>query len=114
MHLTGTELLDWIALRRVSEGGVALHGLEHLDHGRKMPCYLPDVFSRLVTADERSHVLDENSTRSEITVTRCGQELSGIVTLYSIAPSMTICPHCGLSAAVPPPQHATTPESTPS
>ncbi|MGH3937131.1 MAG: hypothetical protein ACRDTG_00620 [Pseudonocardiaceae bacterium] len=51
MHLTGTELLDWIALRRVSEGGVALHGPEHLDHGRKMPGYLPDAFSRLATAE---------------------------------------------------------------
>ncbi|MGH3899955.1 MAG: hypothetical protein ACRDTA_17295 [Pseudonocardiaceae bacterium] len=50
MHLTGVELLDWIALRRVSEGGVALHGLEHLDHGRKMPCYLPDAFRRLAAA----------------------------------------------------------------
>ncbi len=36
MHLIGTELLDWIALRRVSEGGMALHGPEHLDRGRKI------------------------------------------------------------------------------
>ncbi|MGH3899954.1 MAG: hypothetical protein ACRDTA_17290 [Pseudonocardiaceae bacterium] len=64
-------------------------------------------------ADERSHVLDENSTGSESALTRCGQELSGIVTLYSMAPSMAICPHCGLSAAVPPPEHGTNPESMP-
>ncbi|MGH3914460.1 MAG: hypothetical protein ACRDTC_13805 [Pseudonocardiaceae bacterium] len=31
MYLIGIELLDWIALRRVNEGGVALHGPEHLD-----------------------------------------------------------------------------------
>ena len=59
------------------------------------------------SGDERSHVLDENDTRSEMVVTRCGLELSGIVTLYSIAPSMTICPHCEISAAVPPPEHVT-------
>lgn len=51
MHLTGTELLDWIALRRVYEGGVAMHGSEHLDRGRKVPCYLPDAFCRLADAE---------------------------------------------------------------
>ncbi|MGH3937130.1 MAG: hypothetical protein ACRDTG_00615 [Pseudonocardiaceae bacterium] len=64
-------------------------------------------------ADERSHVLDENSARSEIVITRCGQELPAVVTLYSIAPSMMICPPCGLYATVPPPEHATNPESMP-
>ncbi|MGQ0774123.1 MAG: hypothetical protein ACT4NY_06855 [Pseudonocardiales bacterium] len=50
MHLTGIELLDWIALRRVSESGVALYGPEHLDHGMKMPCFLPEVFARVAEA----------------------------------------------------------------
>lgn len=57
MHLTGTELLDWIALRRVHEGGVARHGSEHLDWGRKVPCYLPEVFDRLAEA-ELTELLD--------------------------------------------------------
>lgn len=43
MHLTGSELLDWIGLRRVHEGGVEMHGVEHVDWGRKVPCYLPEV-----------------------------------------------------------------------
>lgn len=47
MHLTGPELLDWIALRRVHEGGVARHGSGYVDWGRKVPCYLPEVFARL-------------------------------------------------------------------
>ncbi|MGH3937784.1 MAG: hypothetical protein ACRDTG_03990 [Pseudonocardiaceae bacterium] len=64
-------------------------------------------------ADERFHVLEENSVGSEIAVTRCGQELSGIMTLSSRAPSMTICPRCGVDAAVPPPEHANNPESMP-
>jgi len=51
MHLTGTELLDWIALRRVHEGGVALHGSEYVHWGRKVPCYLPGVFGRLADAE---------------------------------------------------------------
>lgn len=62
-------------------------------------------------ADERSHVLDEDSAGFELAVTRCGQELPGIVTLYSIAPSMTICPQCGVYAAVPLPEHGTQSDS---
>ena len=50
MHLTGTELLDCIALRRVRVGGVALYGSVLLDQGRRMPCYLPDTFGRLAEA----------------------------------------------------------------
>ncbi|MGH3938799.1 MAG: hypothetical protein ACRDTG_09195 [Pseudonocardiaceae bacterium] len=48
MLLIGLDLLEWIALRRVHEGGVALHGSEYLHWGRKVPCYLPEGFSRLV------------------------------------------------------------------
>jgi len=51
MHLTGTELLDWLALRRVNEGGVARHGSEYVHWGRKVPCYLPEVFGRLVETE---------------------------------------------------------------
>ncbi|MGQ0773632.1 MAG: hypothetical protein ACT4NY_04295 [Pseudonocardiales bacterium] len=51
MHLTGTELLDCIALRRVHGAGVALYGSVHLDQGRRMPCYLPDTFGRLAEAE---------------------------------------------------------------
>jgi len=51
MRLTGIELLDWIALRRVTEGGVALYGSEYVHWGRKVPCYLPEVFARLVEAE---------------------------------------------------------------
>ncbi|MGH3938992.1 MAG: hypothetical protein ACRDTG_10215 [Pseudonocardiaceae bacterium] len=48
MLLTGLDLLEWIALRRVHEGGVALHGSQYLHWGQKVPCYLPEVFDRLV------------------------------------------------------------------
>lgn len=51
MHLTGTELLDCIALRRVHGGGVALYGSVHRDQGRRMPCYLPAAFGRLADAE---------------------------------------------------------------
>ncbi|MGH3937802.1 MAG: hypothetical protein ACRDTG_04080 [Pseudonocardiaceae bacterium] len=57
MHLTGTELLDWIALRRVHEGGVAMHGSVYVHWGRKVPCYLPEVFGRLVET-ELAELLD--------------------------------------------------------
>lgn len=50
MHLIGDELLAWIGLRRVHEGGVARRGAEYLDWGRKVPCYLPEVFDRLAEA----------------------------------------------------------------
>ncbi|MGQ0774534.1 MAG: hypothetical protein ACT4NY_08975 [Pseudonocardiales bacterium] len=59
MRLTGTELLDWIGLRRVTEGGVALHGSDYVHWGRKVPCYLPEVFGRLVEA-ELIDLLDAN------------------------------------------------------
>ncbi|MGQ0777149.1 MAG: hypothetical protein ACT4NY_22500 [Pseudonocardiales bacterium] len=51
MHLTGTELLEWIGLRRVREGGVARRGVEHLEWGQKVPCYLPEVFGGLAEAE---------------------------------------------------------------
>jgi len=50
MSLTGTGLVDWIALRRVREGGVAIHGSGYVDHGRRVPCYLPEAFDRLAEA----------------------------------------------------------------
>ncbi|MGQ0776900.1 MAG: hypothetical protein ACT4NY_21195 [Pseudonocardiales bacterium] len=56
MLLTGTELLDWIALRRAHEGGVALHGPEYLHWGLKVPCYLPEV-DRLIET-ELAELLD--------------------------------------------------------
>lgn len=49
--LTGTDLLDWIALRRICEGYVAMFGSEYFDHGRRVPCYLPEVFGRLAEAE---------------------------------------------------------------
>ncbi|MGH3939841.1 MAG: hypothetical protein ACRDTG_14670 [Pseudonocardiaceae bacterium] len=51
MRLTGTELLDWIGLRRAYEGGVALHGSGYVRWGQTVPCYLPEVFDRLISAE---------------------------------------------------------------
>lgn len=45
-------------------------------------------------ADERSHVLDENSTGFSSVTTRCGRALSATITLYQTAPSLVICQHC--------------------
>ncbi|MGH3915979.1 MAG: hypothetical protein ACRDTC_21610 [Pseudonocardiaceae bacterium] len=45
--LTGPELLDWLALRRVRRGGVAMLGSHYLDQGRKVPCFLPTALHRL-------------------------------------------------------------------
>lgn len=63
-------------------------------------------------ADERAHVMDENGTAGSGTiVTRCQRVLPDTTPVYQIAPSMNICPRCGAYAAVPPPEHATHPES---
>jgi len=63
-------------------------------------------------ADERAHVLDENSDAgSGRVVTICLQVLSDTTPVYQTVPSMNICPRCGSYAAVPPPEHATRPES---
>ncbi|MGQ0776397.1 MAG: hypothetical protein ACT4NY_18555 [Pseudonocardiales bacterium] len=56
-RLTGPELLDWIALRRVREGGVAMLDAHYLEHGREVPCYLPETFRRLAGA-ELTELLD--------------------------------------------------------
>ncbi|MGH3939138.1 MAG: hypothetical protein ACRDTG_10990 [Pseudonocardiaceae bacterium] len=58
-RLTGPELLDWIALRRVSEGGVTMLGAHYLDHGQRVPCYLPEAVRRLADA-ELTELLDPN------------------------------------------------------
>ncbi|MGH3931476.1 MAG: hypothetical protein ACRDTF_16075 [Pseudonocardiaceae bacterium] len=66
------------------------------------------------TADERAHVLDEDGDAgSGRVVTRCWQVLADTTPVYQIAPSMNVCPRCGLYAAVPPPEHPTRPESMP-
>jgi hypothetical protein len=46
--LTGEELFDWLALRRVHQGSVAMAGSCYLDNGRPVPCYLPVPLSRLI------------------------------------------------------------------
>ncbi|MGH3914768.1 MAG: hypothetical protein ACRDTC_15370 [Pseudonocardiaceae bacterium] len=45
--LTGTALREWMALRRVGEGAVTKLGTHWLDHGRPVPCFLPDTLNDL-------------------------------------------------------------------
>jgi len=45
--LAGAELREWMALRRVCEGAVTKLVAHWLDHGRPVPCYLPDVLDDL-------------------------------------------------------------------
>lgn len=45
--LTGSDLRDWMALRRVSGGGVARMGAHWFDHGRPVPGYLADALAEL-------------------------------------------------------------------
>lgn len=44
------ELVEWIALRRVCGGGVAMIGGRYFDGGRRVPCYLPDTLDGLARA----------------------------------------------------------------
>lgn len=41
-------LYEWLALRRVTEGGIAKSAGLYLDHGRPVPGHLIEVFDRLV------------------------------------------------------------------
>lgn len=62
-------------------------------------------------ADERAHVLDENTPAAlGLVLTICQQLLAETTPIYRTAPSMNICPRCEVSAAVPPPEHPTHPE----
>lgn len=45
--LTGSNLYDWIALRRVSAGGVATKGGRWFDAGRRVPGYVADTLADL-------------------------------------------------------------------
>ncbi|MGH8571613.1 MAG: hypothetical protein ACREX8_03425, partial [Gammaproteobacteria bacterium] len=47
LPLSGAELVEWIALRRVCGGGVAMVGGSWFDLGRLVPCYLPDTLDGL-------------------------------------------------------------------
>ena len=48
--LAGPDLYAWMALRRVHGGGVARFEGCYYDSGRRMPCFLPDVFDELAEA----------------------------------------------------------------
>ncbi|HJT04921.1 MAG TPA: hypothetical protein VJ757_15035 [Pseudonocardiaceae bacterium] len=45
--LAGSNLYDWIALRRVSAGGVATRGGRWFDAGRRVPSYVADTLAEL-------------------------------------------------------------------
>lgn len=47
--LAGADLYDWIALRRVSDGGVAQVGGCWLDGGHRVPGYVADALTELLT-----------------------------------------------------------------
>ncbi|MGH3702268.1 MAG: hypothetical protein ACRDQY_23025 [Pseudonocardiaceae bacterium] len=48
--LAGTDLLDWIALRRVSDGGVTNLDGCWLDGGRRVPGYVTETLGELLAA----------------------------------------------------------------
>ncbi|MGQ0774137.1 MAG: hypothetical protein ACT4NY_06935 [Pseudonocardiales bacterium] len=50
-RLAGPELFAWLALRRVDRGGIARLDGRYYDRGRRVPCFLLDVFDELVEAD---------------------------------------------------------------
>ncbi|MCA1672344.1 MAG: hypothetical protein LC799_09135 [Actinobacteria bacterium] len=48
--MSDPRLSEWIALRRVHDGGVAKVAGVYLDHGRPVPSHLIEVFDRLTWA----------------------------------------------------------------
>lgn len=49
-RLAGPELYAWLALRRVDTGRIARLDGRYYDWGRRVPCFLLDVFDELVEA----------------------------------------------------------------
>lgn len=47
--LTGADLYDWIALRRVNDGGIARVGSRWFDSGLRVPGYVTDTLTALCT-----------------------------------------------------------------
>lgn len=96
MHLTGPELLDWIGLRRVHEGGVALRGSGYVEWGRKVPCYLPEVFGRLAEA-ELTDLLDVDCAGlRRVVLTPCGGDRYQELTVRG---GSAVCAEQGCSAS---------------
>ncbi|MGH3907141.1 MAG: hypothetical protein ACRDTE_23640 [Pseudonocardiaceae bacterium] len=50
LPLSGSELIDWIALRRVCGGGVVMLCGRYVDHGRPVPGYLDEPLAGLSRA----------------------------------------------------------------
>ncbi len=48
--LTGADFYDWVALRRVSGGGIAKAGCFWFDRGHRVPCYVEEALGALRTA----------------------------------------------------------------
>ena len=46
--LAGADLYDWMALRRVSDGGVTQAGACWLDSGHRVPGYIADALTELL------------------------------------------------------------------
>ena len=61
--MSDPRLSEWIALRRVHDGGVAKVAGLYLDHGRPAPSHLIEVFDRL-TWDGLLVVADGDPIRS--------------------------------------------------
>jgi len=63
--LESGELMAWIALRRVNEGGVALLDGAFYHHGRAVPCYLNAPLTELVETD-RLRLVDADPDTAEM------------------------------------------------
>jgi hypothetical protein len=50
-QLTGADLYDWMALRRVRGGGIAKVGDHWLEHGHRIPDYIADALTALCDTD---------------------------------------------------------------
>lgn len=48
--LVGTDLYDWMALRRVNEGGMAQVGDCWLENGHRVPGYITDALTELLAS----------------------------------------------------------------
>lgn len=70
--LAGTDLLDWIALRRVSDGGVTNLDGCWLDGGRRVPGYVTETLGELLAAGLIVLADQQSGGMRRSTLTDCG------------------------------------------
>lgn len=107
--LAGADLYDWIALRRVSEGGVAQVGDRWLENGHRVPGYVTDALTELLAGGLVALADQDPYSLQRATLTDTGTaRYDWLCRLQLVAPQVpaprfgSACQRAGVNDADPP------------